>query len=168
MYNQRMRVALSLAAALAAALTFIAAPAAAQSPPTVRCGSVVLRPRSLDASHRVFLGRVAFAGIRIHQTASVAGPLQLWSRIIVFIRPGRRPATIVVSPAWRSRVTLSWGGSGPVHTLHFVGCSSPSRWTGYAGGVFLREPACVPLVVSAGGRRTVVRLGVGRACSPTG
>jgi hypothetical protein len=129
----------------------------------------MLRPQTLDGSHRVVLDHVAFSRTRVVQAADVGGPLRYSSRWLLFVRPGRTGVTIGVPPAWRTRAAVSWGGSGVVPAVRFEGCLTPpnlssGRWNGYVGRFHVRELGCVPLRIQAGGRSTTVRFGVGQAC----
>lgn len=163
-----MRIAISTLAVALVALTGLTA-GAARPPPTVRCSAVILRPQTLDGTHRVVLRHVAFWRRRAFQIAAVGGSLPFWSRTLLFIRSSRTSVTIGVPRAWRTRAALAWGGSGVVSTVRFAGCPipaklSPDRWNGYVGGFYVREPACVPLRVAVGTRGTTIHLGIGRAC----
>jgi hypothetical protein len=162
-----MRIASVPVAAALVVLTALAADAAT-SPPTVHCSAVMLRPQTLDGSHRVVLGHVAFSRSPVFQVADVGGPLRYSSRWLLFVHPGRG-VTIGVPPAWRTRAAVSWGGTGVVPAVRFERCPtppnlSPGRWNGYVGRFHVREPGCVPLRIRAGGRSTTVRFGVGRPC----
>jgi hypothetical protein len=48
-------------------------------------------------------------------------------------------------------------------------CHAPStsQWVACAGGYYVDEPMCVPIVVEAGGAREVVRIAVGIGCGST-
>ena len=164
-----MRATAATIAVALVALTSIAANAA-PPPATVPCTAVVLRPTYLDGSHRFVLGRVAFSGTRVLQTADVGGDgsLRYASKALVFVRPGRAAVTVSVLLAWRHRAAIAWR-TEPTHSLRFGRCPIPpnlsrNRWNGYHGAFFVREPACVPLRVRVGERTAIVRFGVGRAC----
>jgi hypothetical protein len=157
-----MRVA--FVAAVIGASTVAAHPSVAAAPPTVFCDSVVLRPRWVGPSDRILLGRVAFSRARQYQVAHVGGKLPYWSKIGLYVRAGRTSVYLSVPPAWRSRVAITWG-TQPVPELRVAGCPSPpKRWNGYAGGFYVRSPACVPLTVRVGDRRAMRRFGLGRSC----
>lgn len=103
-----MRIAISTLAVALVALTGLTA-GAARPPPTVRCSAVILRPQTLDGTHRVVLRNVAFWRRRAFQIAAVGGSLPFWSRTLLFIRSSRTSVTIGVPRAWRTRAALAWG-----------------------------------------------------------
>jgi hypothetical protein len=75
---------------------------------------------------------------------------------------------LVVPEAWRHRLRIGWGSPAqPTTRLEVSRCraADPSKpWLAYAGGYFVREPACAPLIVKAAGTAQRVRMGVGEAC----
>lgn len=76
--------------------------------------------------------------------------------------------SVSVPQEWRSRVAITWGGSGVVSSLRFSGCGHSAffrGWNGYAGGFYLRvASACVPLVFTRGRASTTRRFGIGERC----
>jgi hypothetical protein len=160
----------ALTAILLVALAGGAADAAPPGPWRVHCDAVTLRPTRLDATHRVVLGHVAFQGRRVFQVAEVGGSgYRYWSKVLLFVRPGNTPVVIGVPPAWRDRVGIVWG-SPVAAALRIEGCAippnlSPNRWNGYVGGLYVRAPGCVPLIVRVRERSTVIRFGLGKACA---
>ena len=82
----------------------------------------------------------------------------------------RRPAfDVLVPPAWRSRIALGWGEDHQptfASVIHVPTCAAVlgSGWISWAGGYFLRKPACVPVIVRSGSRSIEIRLAIGRAC----
>ena len=159
-----MRVMLSTIGVALLALVSVAADAA-PPPQSVPCAGVVLRPKTLDRSHRIVLDRVAFPGTRVWQTASTHSSLPYSSKALVFVRPGRSAVTISVPLAWRDRAAISWGGTTATHTLRFPSCPTrEARWNGWNGLFYVQAPACVPLHISVGQRSAMLRLGIGNAC----
>lgn len=163
----RVTVPAALGVVVVVALASVAA-GAAQMPSTVPCEAIVLRPKYLDGSHRVVLGRVAFQRTRVLQTSEIGGSRRYWSFALVFVRAGGTPVTISVPLNWRDRVAISWGTT-VTHTLRFATCPtppnlSPNRWNGYPGGFYVRQRGCVPLRIRVGNRAAVVRFGVGHSC----
>ncbi|HSO95799.1 MAG TPA: hypothetical protein VLV81_07130 [Acidimicrobiia bacterium] len=79
-----------------------------------------------------------------------------------------------VPPEWRGRVSLGWGNPAPRTThLRVAGCAwtpSPSQssprgtWLAFAGGYWVRQPACVSVLVTVGHRTRRVHIGIGVAC----
>ena len=57
------------------------------------------------------------------------------------------------------------GGSAPVASLRFTACPGPRNvGHAYAGGFYVRAPACVPLSFTVGKRTATIRFGVGHRC----
>lgn len=101
----------------------------------------------------------------------------LFAKSGLYIRPGAS-FDLVVPDEWRGRLTLGWGGKKGTH-LRVPGCAptgtidQPSNpesgvWLVYAGGYWVPEPACVPVVVRAGQADQTVRIGVGASCPGQG
>jgi hypothetical protein len=74
------------------------------------------------------------------------------------------PVTLRVPRGPRSVHRLSWGGEYSPHGIRFTTCAG-RRWTHFAGGYYVKRPACVAVLVTAGGKTTRLRVGVGRRCS---
>lgn len=98
------------------------------------------------------------------------GRLRLFAKTGLIIKPHTR-FELMVPGRLRRRMAISWGNAGdPPPRSRFVvndcghGETTGSKWLVYAGGYYVSHPACVPLVVVAGGRRRRVRIGVGAPC----
>ena len=77
---------------------------------------------------------------------------------------------LVVPEGWRGRFALSWGQAPLTHHLRVEPCG-PKRpqsfignWQAFAGGYYVPEPACVPLIVRTPKKDYRVKVGVGVAC----
>jgi hypothetical protein len=142
------------------------AAAASHPPPLVPCEYVVLRPRSAPPGTRIVFGRIAFVGARVYQVADVGGDgsLRLFAKIGLYVRAGTPTFTLALPQRWRSRAGIAWG-TGIEQAARIAACPSrPRVWNGYAGGIYVRERACVPLVVRLGHRRALLRFGLGGPC----
>jgi hypothetical protein len=81
---------------------------------------------------------------------------------------------LVVPDEWVGRLLIGWGSPAKRTThLHVPGCQpketlNPLRptddWIAYAGGYWVKDPACVDLSVQVGNAQQSVRIGVGAAC----
>lgn len=81
---------------------------------------------------------------------------------------------LVVPDEWVGRLLIGWGSPAKRTTqLYVPGCQpketvNPLRptddWIAYAGGYWVKDPACVGLTVKAGNAQQTVRIGVGAAC----
>jgi hypothetical protein len=82
---------------------------------------------------------------------------------------------LVVAPEWRGRLSLGWGNPATRTThLRVAGCRwtpSPSQssprgtWLAFAGGYWVRQPACVSVLVRVGHQTRRVHVGIGVACA---
>lgn len=76
---------------------------------------------------------------------------------------------LVVPVDWRKRFAIGWGSPArPTWSVRIPPCAQigypGGEWRAYAGGYWLRKPACVPLIVRVGGETTRIRLGIGVDC----
>jgi hypothetical protein len=93
---------------------------------------------------------------------------RLFAKEGLVIRAGAR-FRLIVAPRMRDRLSISWGNAGEGHrgsTIAVDGCSGPrgAKWLAYAGGYFVRDPMCAPLIVAANRQRQRVQIGIGKAC----
>lgn len=93
------------------------------------------------------------------------GPLRLFAKTALLVRPGTTFELIVPSRL-TSRLSIGWGAPGrPSHRVLVSNCAGPGGgWLAYAGGFWVDHPACVPIIVRAGGQQRQVNIGVGTAC----
>ena len=76
-----------------------------------------------------------------------------------------------VGPGWEDRASIGWGNPGPRGAaVHVPACprQSTGPWLAFAGGTWVAQPACVPLIVRSQGQEAQVRLGIGVPCDPAG
>lgn len=143
--------------------------AAPAQPPPVDCDRVILTvPSGTSGGYRVVLGSVSVPQAyhrQIVRTRNTTWPY--WRKAGLVIRGGSPAVSVTVPHAWRARAQIHWGN----HTgfvIRFAPCpayDASERWNAYAGGFQLRtRSACVPLIVSVGDRRRIVRFGLGRRC----
>jgi hypothetical protein len=96
-----------------------------------------------------------------------------WAKQGLDIRAGAS-FELVVPPEWRGRLSFGWGLPARRTTdLLVSGChwmasleqSSPVRqWLGFAGGFWVRDPACVSVLVKAQHETRRVHIGIGAPC----
>jgi hypothetical protein len=122
---------------------------------------------------RVLLGRVALPPQRWFRSgprySSRHLPLPYYAKAGLEVRADRAPFEIAVPAAWRGRLGLGWGEDQPptyASVIHVPRCAPVlgHAWVWWAGGYFLRRPACVPVIVRSRARSTELRLAIGRAC----
>lgn len=137
----------------------------------VRCGGEAagLGPGPPRRGERVLLGRVALPPERFPGRPNYAPeyfqPLPYFAKYGLGVRAGREPVDLVIPVPWRNRFAIAWGNLRvqQAAAVRIFACEW-AEWLRYPGGYYLREPACVPLIVRVGGRSARIRLGIGRAC----
>lgn len=139
------------------------------------CREVIGTGQPVSGMH-VVLGVVALPASpwmrRALQTARSGLPdprARLFAKEGLVIRAGAR-LRLIVAQRLRDRLSIGWGNAGEGHrgsTIAVDACSGPrgARWLGYAGGYFVRDPMCAPLIVDANGQRQQVQIGIGKACA---
>jgi hypothetical protein len=83
--------------------------------------------------------------------------------------PRRCSLGVIVPDPLRDEFSIGWGNAGEGHrgtTIVVDACTGPegAKWLAYAGGYYVRDPFCAPLLVAAHQQRRQVRIGVGKAC----
>jgi hypothetical protein len=158
--------------ALAATLAYVSASVEVQGVSKYRvvtCNDAVEidpPPTPSPTYERVVFNRLAIANEQFPDSVgrTSQGPFRYWAKSGILVRPRRTPVDLIVPTAWRGRLAIEWGNGGLSYHLRFVGCRSVLDWLPYAGGFFLRKPACVPLIVRVGKRSTRLRFGIGKPC----
>jgi hypothetical protein len=144
-----------------------------QRDPSLACGEYIdTRPPLPD--YTVVLGVVALpiapkAAALQTATSGLSDPsARLFSKTGLQIKAGTR-FELAIPPAWAGRLRIGWAngparpGPGLVVDCHPYP-RDPSGWLAYPGGFWLRHPACVPLLIEAGGRTERVHIGLGTPC----
>jgi hypothetical protein len=94
------------------------------------------------------------------------GPLRLFAKTGLFFRPGAK-FELIVPARFASRLRIGWGAPGaPSQIVEVSNCANPGGggWLAIPGGYWIDHPACVPIIVRAGGKQQQVHVGVGKAC----
>lgn len=122
--------------------------------------------------YEVVLGVVALPtspGARALQTSRTgeADPAaRLFAKTGLVVRAGAR--FTLAAPPGAPPLTIGWGrpSDGFHPSLAIPGCpdTGGTGWLAYPGGYRVADPACVVLVVRAGGREQQVRVGLGTPC----
>ncbi len=91
------------------------------------------------------------------------GPLRLFAKTGLLFRPGTT-FELIVPARFTSRLSIGWGA--PSRRVEVSNCASPGGrgWLTLAGGYWIDHPACVPIIVRAGGKQQQVHIGLGTAC----
>lgn len=135
----------------------------------LRCGDVIATADSPSPGHSVVLGEVALpteTALQANPSAQADLGGQLFAKDGLLIQPGAS-VELIVPDGVHGQASIGWG-SPPIRTRHLVieGCRSTTTtsWLVYAGGYWVAEPTCLPLVVKAGGASGQVSIGVGTPC----
>ena len=129
-------------------------------------------PVDLCAPLQVVLGVVAlpispqYPALGTSLSGDGNGPLRLFAKTGLFFRPGTR-FELIVPARFASRLRIGWGAPGtPSQIVEVSNCANPGGggWLAIAGGYWIDHPACVPIIVRAGGKQQQVHIGVGKAC----
>jgi hypothetical protein len=121
---------------------------------------------------RLVLGRVSLPAEEFPYPPGyqpgTSGRLPYFAKYPLFVRAGSEPVELFVPSGWRTRFAVGWGNHGSYEAaiVKVNACprSALGPWLGYPGGYYLRRPACVPLIVRVGAKRTRVRIGIGKQC----
>jgi len=132
------------------------------------CGSFI-GGHAPPASMQVVLGVVALPASprysALQTSLSGDGPLRLFAKTGLLVKPGTTFELIVPAP-FTSRLGIGWGSPAtPGDRLLVDNCAGTGGgWVAFAGGYWVDHPACVPVIVRAGGKEQQVHIGVGTAC----
>lgn len=131
------------------------------------CSSVIDVLDAPPASYSVVLDVVAFDGSdnSPHSLQAVENEQTGWfgAKTGLLVRSGSS-LSLSVPPAMRDRMQIGWGGSGGTWELTIPGCERPEEWLVFSGGLGVKAPECVPLIVHSGGAEQRVMIGVGAPC----
>ena len=147
--------------------TSSAAPAAES---VLDCGTFI-GSSARAAPLQVVLGVVAlpaspgYPALQTSLSGDGSGPLRLFAKTGLLIRPGTT-FDLIVPARFTSHLSIGWGAPGtPSHRVLVGNCASTGGgWLAYAGGFWIDHPACVPVIVRAGGKQRQVHIGVGTTC----
>jgi hypothetical protein len=126
---------------------------------------------ALAAPLQVVLGVVAlpvspaYPALQTSLSGDGSGAPRLFAKTGLVIRPGTTFELIVPAP-FADRLRIGWGSPGtPSHRVMVSNCPNPGGgWLAYAGGYWIDHPACVPIIVRAGGKQQTVHIGLGTPC----
>ena len=138
------------------------------------CGSFIGNSARV-APLQVVLGVVAlpaspgYPALQTSLSGDGNGPLRLFAKTGLLIRPGTT-FELIVPGRFTSRLSIGWGAPAtPSHRVLVGNCAgADGGWLAYAGGYWIDHPACVPIIVRAGGKQQQVHIGVGTACPGQG
>jgi hypothetical protein len=137
---------------------------------SLACKDAIASKGEPAADLSVVSNQVALPTVNALQ-ASVSGhanpSLRMYAKAALFVASGGS-FTLIVPTEWIGRLTIGWGNPPGQTTFLFVaGCKATStqkRWLVFAGGFWVGEPACVPLLIRTPGQEQTVMIGVGAAC----
>lgn len=88
--------------------------------------------------------------------------LNYFAKTGLVIRSGKALTLRVEHPP--EDALIGWGVGDPGSALSTEGCDGGDGWIAFAGGLWVREPMCVELTVTADGKEESARVGAGAAC----
>lgn len=135
------------------------------------CSTAIASRASPPSDFTVVFNQVALPTSNALQ-ASASGEsdptARIFAKAALFVGSSAGPVLLSVPDSWVGRLTIGWGSPAQRTTHLFVqGCKasgSQERWLVFAGGFWVTEPACVPIVVRSGSQEQTVQIGVGAAC----
>jgi hypothetical protein len=105
--------------------------------------------------------------LQANETREADPTIRLFAKWGLVVRIGA-VVDIQVAAGWEDRARIKWGSSAsPGVAVHVPACPKPSeqtQWLHFAGGTWVAQPACVPLVLRSQGQAATVRLGIGKPC----
>ena len=127
------------------------------APGQVSCGdSINAAPQPPDG-YRVVVGDVAVPTRTVLQAAEsgeVDPAARLFAKWGLVVRSGA-VVDLRVAPGWEDRARIGWGPSVvPVVSMRVGACppaAGRTQWLAFAGGTWVAQPGCVPVVVRSGG-----------------
>jgi len=138
---------------------------------TLRCDNVI-DGATPPATWQTVLGVVGLAtspqapAVQTAVTGDREPSRRLFAKIGLIVRAGAR-FTLTVLAGSPGGLGIGWGNSARPHRdVVVAGCPDVEHtgWLSYPGGYWINHPACVVLVVRAGGRTQRVHVGLGVAC----
>jgi len=107
------------------------------------------------------------AALQTGRTGDPDPAVRLFAKTGLVIKAGTKFELVVPDEA-KDMVSIGWGGAPSTPSRRItVSCparASSSGWQAYVGGYWAPRPACVPLIVRAGGKEQRVLIGLGTPC----
>ena len=105
------------------------------------------------------------AALQTSRTSEADPAHRLFAKTGLLVRAGAK-AELLVPPTWSGRLAVAWGNTATEPTEHLVigSCEGADVWLAYPGGYYVRDAACIELVVRVDSVDTVLDVGVGAPC----
>jgi hypothetical protein len=133
----------------------------------LRCGDAIDVMNAPPSDRTVVLGVIALPTTRVLQASPSGSAPRLFAKDGLVVRVGAR-VVLRIGDAWVEHARIAWGNPGTASDQVRVAptdCTgAASRWVAFAGGYYVDEPTCLPIVVESGATRQVVYIPVGAAC----
>ena len=168
----RALILVSLISLATAVLAVASGPPRLPKSDLVRCEDIIRDMAAPNPIQRVLLQHIALPperfATRLHYSR-YRQPFPYFAKDGIGVRYATAAVELVVPAAWRQRFAIGWGSparaASSVRIPPCTGIGYPSDgWRAYAGGYWVRKPACVPLIVRVGSETTSIRLGIGVTC----
>ncbi len=106
--------------------------------------------------------------LQANESGETDPAMRLFAKWGLVVRAGAA-VDLHVGPGWEDRARIGWGSpASPGVAVHVPACPGPSGqagWLAFAGGTWVAQPGCVPLIARSRGQEAQVRLGVGVPCA---
>jgi hypothetical protein len=146
------------------------APATPLPKGSLACQDVIATRDTPDSDLSVVLNAVALPtrdALQANRSGEVGPADRLFAKRGLLVASGASFELIVPSD-WVGKLSVGWGNPAPrTPHLHVSACKaagSQKTWLVFAGGFWVADAACVPLLVKAGSGQELVHIGVGAAC----
>lgn len=150
-----------------------AEPSLAASVGLVPCASSIRGLPDPPGDYRVVVQNVAVpttSFFQVGDSGKTDPAIRLFAKWALMVRAGAG-VDLQVGPGFEDRARIGWGGPVlPAAAVHVPACPAPSSsvWLVFAGGTWVTQPACVPLVVRSQGQEAQLLLGIGVPCGSAG
>jgi hypothetical protein len=139
----------------------------------LHCADAIDVVSAVPSEFTAVLGVVALPTGRVLQTApsGQSDPAaRLFAKQGLVVRVGA-VVDLRIGADRAGHARIAWGNPGKVADHVRVEVSDclgfgTSSWVAFAGGYYVDEPMCLPIVVGSGAVQEVVRIAVGTACPP--
>lgn len=136
---------------------------------SLACQNVIASEAEPPAYQSVVFNQVALPlnALQVNSSGEPDSTARLFAKAGLDVASGAS-FELIVPAGWVGHLTIGWGSPAKrTNHLYVSGCEatgSQKPWLVFAGGFWVGEPACVPLLVRAGDREQLVQIGVGAAC----
>jgi hypothetical protein len=136
---------------------------------SVPCGEAIDVLAAPPSDLPVVLGVVALPIGKLLEVAASGETVPgaaLFAKWGLVVRAGET-VDLQVAPGWAGRAFVGWGSPASPAPGVRASCQATAgqgQWLAFAGGYWVDQPACLPLIVRSHGQQAQVQIGVGVVC----